>query len=325
MTKGVFVTGASGFLGQHVLDALAVAEPDLRPVILTRKVTQLPLAVRQRATVVEGSLEQPEGWSDHPSLSDCVGILHLAALVKHSRADAAEVLQANVAGTQHIIHLGARLGCRVVFISTSGTVGCSLDRHAAPDEDAPFADATVASWPYYASKVAAERAARSLAGELGVELVTLRPPVLLGPGDAGGRSTAHVRRMMRSRPILVDGGMHFTDVRDVAAAAVRALILPKPRATYHLPGWNGSLLTFAELVARTAGLRTRPTVVPWSLAYVAARALAPFGHFHDPVLVEMARHHWNISSRYSATDLEYRAREPEVTLRDCLDALGRRS
>ena len=318
MSASVLVTGASGFLGRHVLDALRSALPDVRLVILVRTPAALPASVRGSCTIIEGELHESERRAAHPALRDCAGIVHLAALVRHSRADAPALFRANVGGTQEIVRAGARLGCRVVFVSTSGTVGCSLDPAAAPDEEAPFVERTVARWPYYASKIAAERAARALAGVLDVELVTLRPPVLLGPGDAGGRSTAHVRRMLRARPLLVHGGMHFADVRDVAMAVVRALAHPHPRATYHLPGWNGELIDFARLVARVAGRPTSPTVIPWRLARLGASLLSPLGHFVDPVLVEMARHHWNVSSRWSASELDYRSRAPEATLRDCL-------
>lgn len=318
MTSTVLVTGASGFLGGHVLVALQRALPEVRPVLLARTPDALPATLREAHAVVQGTLGEVERWSRDPALARCAGIVHLAARVSHSRADAREIFRANVGGTRELVRTAAQLGCRLVFVSTSGTVGCSLDPAAAPDEDAPFAERTVAHWPYYASKVEAERAARALAGVLDVELVTLRPPVLLGPGDTRGRSTAHVRRMLRARPVLVDGGMHFADVRDVATAVVRALQHPHPRAIYHLPGWNGTLAAFATLVARVSGRRTRPTVLPWRLAHLGARALAPFGGFVDPVLVEMARHHWNVRSRWSAPELDYRSRDPEVTLRDCL-------
>lgn len=318
MSASVLVTGASGFLGGHVIDALTRALPDVRLVILARAPAALPATVRERCTVIEGELHETEQRVAHPALRNCAGIVHLAALVRHSRADAPALFRANVGGTREIVRAAARLGCRVVFVSTSGTVGCSLDPAAAPDEEAPFAERTVATWPYYASKVAAERAARALAGVLDVELVTLRPPVLLGPGDLRGRSTAHVRRMLRARPWLVNGGMHFADVRDVAHAVVRALTHPHPRATYHLPGWNGALIDFARLVARVAGRSTSPTTIPYRLARLAGSVLSPFGRFADPVLIEMARHHWNVSSRWSASELDYHSRDPEVTLRDCL-------
>ena len=120
----------------------------------------------------------------------------------------------------------ARHRCRLVLVSTSGTVGCSRDPESRPDEEAPWCESTVARWPYYRSKLEAERPARALAEALGVELVVLRPPALLGPGDHRFRSTSSVLRALRRRlPFVVRGGMHFADIRDAA----RALASSGPR------------------------------------------------------------------------------------------------
>lgn len=317
----VLVTGASGFLGRHLLHALTDVGGAVRPLALVR-----PGVRRDDATclgcdgveTIEGRLEDAERWGADPRLAGCVGIIHCAAVVRHSRTDVEAVFRANVGGTQAMVRLAARLGCRLVAVSTSGTVGCSRDPAAAPDEDAPFVERTVAAWPYYASKIAAERSARALAGALDVDLVVLRPPVLLGPGDTLGRSSAVLRRMRSRHPLVLDGGYHFADVRDVARAAVRALRHPHPRPVYHLPGWNGTLTAFSNLVGESTGHVARPVRVPAAAAQLAARLLHRLGAFVDPVVVEMARHHWNIHSRWSAADLDYRARDPGVTLRDAI-------
>jgi dihydroflavonol-4-reductase len=321
MTPYVLVTGATGFLGRHLLDALAELGDAVRPLILAR-VGAPPPEGDGVATIV-GRLEDAERWEEDARLASCVGIIHCAARVRHSRADAASVFRTNVGGTQAMVRLAARLGCRLVAVSTSGTVGCSRDPDAAPDEDAPFADRVVADWPYYASKIAAERSARALAGALDVDLVVLRPPVLLGPGDTLGRSSAVARRMCARVPVVLDGGYHFADVRDVARAAVRALRHPHPRPVYHLPGWNGTLAGFARLVSESTGRATHPIRVPAAPAHLAARLMHRMGVFVDPVLIEMARHHWNIGSRWSEVDLDYRARDPRVTVREALGGVPR--
>ena len=79
------------------------------------------------------------------------------------------------------IREAAERGCRLVFVSTSGTVGCFRDPAGSADEASPFCEAEVGGWPYYRSKIDAEREARRLADQLGVRLVIMRPPVLLGP------------------------------------------------------------------------------------------------------------------------------------------------
>src|SRR5207244_3482294 len=109
--------------------------------------------------------------------------------------------------------------------STSGAVGCFVRPGQSADEDAPYCERECAGWPYYRSKIEAERKARELARELGVELVIVRPPVLLGPEDHRLRSSAHLLRLLQGKlPFVIRGGMHFADVRDVAAAMVRVMI-----------------------------------------------------------------------------------------------------
>ena len=91
----------------------------------------------------------------------------------------------------------------------------------------------------------------------------------------------------------------------LGSAVVRALQHPHPRSTYHLPGWNGTLVAFAALVARVAGRRTRPTVIPWRLARLAAQALAPVVGFADAVPVDRALKHWHVRPRKLASDCRW--------------------
>lgn len=72
-----------------------------------------------------------------------------------------------------------------MYASTSGTVACTRDGSQLPATDAsPYAREATERWPYYASKIQAEEAALAAAARLGVELVCMRPTLLLGPGDA---------------------------------------------------------------------------------------------------------------------------------------------
>ena len=136
-----------------------------------------------------------------------------------------------------MVRVAARYRCRMVFVSTSGTVACFREPEPSADEDSAYCEAEVAGWPYYDSKVKAEKEARKLAAELGVELVIVRPPVLLGPGDHRFRSSAHVSRFLDGKlPFLIRGGMHFADVRDAARALVRVMEREQVRPVYHLPG-----------------------------------------------------------------------------------------
>ena len=122
--------------------------------------------------------------------------------------------------------------------------------------------------PYYASKIEAERCARALATRIGVELSIVRPPVLLGPGDHRRRSTSYVQKMLdRKIPLVPPGGMHFTDVRDVASALLELAECARPRDVYHLPGTATKL--------RLASASDDNTVRLWDASSSARLALLP--------------------------------------------------
>lgn len=324
------ITGATGFLGRHVLEAVRRQLPRARLLVLVRDARSWEALDWREAVgeveVVVGGLFSTGGWGADTRLDGLRGIFHLAAEVKHTRSDVADMVRTNVEGTTSMVRLAAEKRCRLLFVSTSGTVGCSTRPGDGVYEDAPFREDVVGGWPYYASKIRAEKEASRLARELGVELVIVRPPVLLGPGDHRFRSTAHVLRVLRRKlPFIVDGGMHFVDVRDAADAMVRAMTHPHPHPVYHLPGTVCTLREFFGMVAEQAGVSPSWRVLPRGLVRFAARLNALTGsRLHvvpDPVVIEMAGHHWEIRSRHAEADLGYRSRAPERTIADTISWL----
>jgi dihydroflavonol-4-reductase len=320
----VLVTGATGFLGRHVLGSLRRQVPSARVLVLVRD-PRVWKAQEWRAEagsveVIAGDLVETAAWANDPRLDGLQAILHLAAEVKHARSEVAGMRRTNVEGTASMVRLAAQRGARMLFVSTSGTVACSPRPGNGVYEDAPHRDEVVGGWPYYASKIEAERRAREVAGDA-VELVIVRPPVLLGPGDHRFRSTGHVLRVLHHRvPFVLPGGMHFVDVRDAADALVRAVRYPRPRPVYHLRGTATTLDAFFRLVAEEAGIRPRWKRLPSSVILGAARLNRLFGSpvsvIPDPVLIEMAAHHWDIGSRHAEDDLGFRSRPPERTIAD---------
>lgn len=309
------VTGASGFLGRHLLQQIQALEPPRRVIALVRSQHEWDSMAWTRplkgVETLDGGVTAPERWAADPRLSEIGGVVHLAALVRHRRQDAEEVYFVNVEGTKAMARVAARYRCRMVFVSTSGTVGCFREPEPSADEESPYCEAEVAGWPYYDSKVKAEQEVRKLATELGVELVIVRPPVLLGPGDHRFRSSAHVSRYLEGKlPFLVEGGMHFADVRDAARALVRVMEREQVRPVYHLPGTISTIEEFYRMVAVAAGRDSVPRVIPYRPALWASRASHALGLklLPEPALVEMAAHYWAMHSKWSEAELGYRSR-----------------
>ncbi len=85
--------------------------------------------------------------------------------------------QCNVEGTLSVMQAALDSGCKrvrlcagfcllivfqVVYASSSGVVGCSLDQSFVATDASPYCEHVVAGWPYYAGKIEAERLARSI-------------------------------------------------------------------------------------------------------------------------------------------------------------------
>ncbi len=324
-TPSYLITGATGFLGRHIVGAIKRDEPSARIVAVVRDRSAAQggdLDYLDGAILLEGS---PTGgpWTEDPALEGLRGVYHLAAEVKHSRVNPEAMTAFNIGSTLEMVRVGARRHCRVVFVSTSGIIGCSSNPHNAPDEHAPHCIETISRWPYYMSKVRAEKEASALASEGGVELVILRPPVLLGPGDHRLRSIGNLMRVLDGRlPFTWEGGINFVDIRDAADAMVSAMRITSPRPSYNLPGTLSSLDHFFRRVARLAGIRPAWRSVPPNLVrHLAAlndRMGRPLGILPDHVVIEMASHYWGISSRYAESDLGFRSRDPDITIADTI-------
>lgn len=330
----ILVTGATGFLGRHVLEFVARERKDIQPLALVRdpanwkqnEWTQ-PL---KNVELVSGSILDTKKWEHDPRLEGLTGIFHFAAVIRHTRKDVADIFHTNIDGLLAMIRVAKKLKARVVFVSTSGTVGCFDSPKEWADEESPYCVETVKGWPYYKSKIEAEVKARKLAAELGVEFVIIRPPVLLGPGDHRHRATAHIQRMLEGKlPFILKGGMHFVDIRDAVPALLKAMEIKHPKPIYHLTGTECSIPEFFKMAADVAGIAAPRLKMPPYLARTLAAASSQIEALlpkkpakpllPDPVVFEMAAKYWGSRSRYAEQDLDYHSRDPKETMKDTVN------
>jgi nucleoside-diphosphate-sugar epimerase len=307
----VLVTGATGFLGSHVVDAL-----ERRSHSVVRFSRSAGGDVRDDASVRQAAM-------------GCEVAFHCAGRVSRSRADGEEMYRVHVEGTRTVLDACAAVGVRrAIVASTSGTVAVSDDPNHFATEDDPAPMAIIGRWPYYRAKLFAEQSALSRSRE-GFDVVCVNPSLLLGPGDLHGSSTGDVRLLLEGRlPATPTGGLSFVDVRDAAEAMCLAMERGRAGERYLVGACNLTMDAFVGRLARVSGTKPPRFVAPRSRLLVGVgtsllNRLAPYIGVAavEPETLEMASRFWYLSAAKAEEVLGFRPRDPNVTLFDTVTDL----
>ena len=151
----ILVTGGAGFIGSHLVDVLLADGHDVTVVddLSTGKEQNIGHCRRVPGfRFVEGDILDEELMEN--LVRDSEMIYHLAALVgvKHVVDDPLKCMVTNVRGTENVLALAHRFGCRVLFASTSEVFGRNLEVPWAEDDDRALGSTRVARWSYATAK-----------------------------------------------------------------------------------------------------------------------------------------------------------------------------
>jgi nucleoside-diphosphate-sugar epimerase len=172
------VTGATGFIGQHLVAHLRAADHSVR-----RGLRRAAAAVPGVQDLLVGEINERTDWRRALDAVDVV--VHLAARVHVFREAARDPLEANretnVHGTARLARESASAGVgRFVFLSSAGVHGLSAQPVVRTETTSPAPHTA-----YAQSKWEGEKALRAVAVETGLSTCVLRPPLVYGPGDPG--------------------------------------------------------------------------------------------------------------------------------------------
>lgn len=311
------VTGATGFLGRHLVARLATEGHDVVALVRTETrdlagATQLRGDVLDRATV-------------DAAATGCAGVFHCAGRVSRDPRDAEALRELHVVGTRNVLAAAKAAGVRrVVVASSSGTIAISESDTFIANEQSKTPLGLIQRFPYYRTKLHQEMEALAANGAE-LEVVCVNPSLLLGPGDVHGSSTRDVWLFLtRAIPAVPAGGVAYVDVRDAAQGMALAMSLGAPGQRYLL---NGSNVTVHELFARlsrVSGVAPPRLRLPRSRAFATtatsllSRAVRVIGGelAVDPESVEMGQLFWYADAGRAERELGFRARDPLVTLAD---------
>ena len=228
MTTSVIVTGASGFIGSHLVDQLLAKGYNVIGIdnMRTGRKENLSEAMKSdRFRFMNADIRD----DDLASKIDCEihAIYHLAAIssVKMSIEDPLQVNDVNTRGTLNIMELAREVSAKRIVFSSSAAV------YGNPEEMPVHEDSTLNPLsPYAASKIAAEMYIRSYSASYDIGSTILRYFNVYGPRQAfseySGVVSIFVNQALADKPLKIEGDgeqtRSFVHVSDVARATILA-------------------------------------------------------------------------------------------------------
>ncbi|TWB01940.1 NAD-dependent epimerase/dehydratase family protein [Bradyrhizobium stylosanthis] len=264
----VLVTGASGFVGGHVVPALAGAGWSVRRAVRSPE-------GGDDETVIE-TIGPDTDW--HAALEGVDAVVHLAARVHHKHEEHAVQLyrNVNIAGTLHLARSASKAGVRqFIFVSTVLVHGRSNEGRA------PFSESDILTprGLYGMSKAAAEAGLRTLARDGEMKISVIRPPLVYGAG-AKGNFALLTRAVSIGLPLpfaAIRNHRAFLAVQNLSSFILRRLSHPDPVSNFEIflvaDKEQVSTPEFIERLARASGKSPRLFGMPPDLLGMLLNAM----------------------------------------------------
>jgi nucleoside-diphosphate-sugar epimerase len=280
----IAVTGATGFLGRYIVEALLARGARLTGVV--RNPARVPGLAARGVALHQADLLEPERLAE--GFRGAQAVVSNAALfsLRNQRWD--EHQRTNIQGTENVFRAIAAAGVRRV-VHVSSVAVYDGRREARIREDHPQYSAEsrrTLTNTYPISKAVSEQRAWRLAEEHGLELTTIRPCAIYGAFDPNFMT---IFRRLVGFPVTVLPAflrVPFVYAGDVAQAIARALERPiAVGKAYNVTGEDRTFLEFVRAWRAAGGKATRlalPVPVPMSRLYDNTRAEQELGWRNRP-------------------------------------------
>lgn len=239
----ILVTGAGGFIGSHLVDALLEAGETVRAFVHYNshgEIWDCPDGVE----VIRGDIRDYDNV--RRAIKGCEQVYHLAALIgiPYSYESPLAYLKTNTEGTYNVLEAAREERCRVLIMSTSEVYGSA--QFTPMDESHPI----VPQSPYAASKVAADALAVSYVRSFGSDVVIARPFNTYGPRQSQRAIIPTIiTQLMYSDTVKIGNGdamRDFTYVGDAAKGLIATMEHGERGETYNL--CSGKSISIRDLI-----------------------------------------------------------------------------
>jgi dihydroflavonol-4-reductase len=281
----VFLTGGSGVVGGALAAGLAERGDEI--VALARSDAAAAKLATHGAQVVRGDTLDEDALA--AGMAGCELVYHVAGINTLCPDDPAPLFHVNVRGAETAVRAAARAGVRRVVLTSSasslgeaeGTVG---------SEDSPHRGWFMSS--YERSKHEGELAAFAAARRADVELVSVNPSSVQGPGRAGGTGRILIAYLNGRLRAFVQTRISLVDIQDCVHGHILAAERGQPGERYVLNSATMTSREALEIVSGLTGVTDRVQFLPAPVASGAAALIE--GAFRvrgrtPPVCREMVR------------------------------------
>ena len=319
--KTIYITGATGFLGRNLLDALAPF-----------KTTQLHLMVRPQSP--KPSFEQANISLHQSTLHDvaaltdsipeqCDYVFHIAANTSIWKKEAREQIKDNWDGTKNIVDacLAKQVG-RLIHVSSVA----AYDYHTGTLNEACEQRGGISKSPYAFSKFKAEEEVRR-GIKAGLNAVIINPAHILGPHDRGNWVRMIKMVAENTLPGIPGGTGSFADARQIARGMLTAASQGQTGSNYIMGGPNISFLELVTIMGSLLDKKVPSKTIPdWLLNFVghSKELLAHFTGQAPDITPQGARHATSktiVDDSKAQTELDYQHTPTERLLQDTIEWL----
>ncbi len=269
----VLITGASGFLGSYVTQALI--REGYRVSCLVRDLQRFEpvLFNKTQVTLFEGDLFSSEVIAE--AVKNCDLVVHCAAVVSFEASDKHLLYKTNVEGTRNLVNICIEAGVKTLLYASSIAVLGINRKIPEIDETAPWLEDGSGTWYGYTKYLGELEVWRGEAE--GLQVGVINPSIILGIGtNYISGSNALIHYVYKKTPIYTDGWVNTVDVRDVAQAFT--ILAAKPELLGKRYILNGGVLPFKiffEKIAKSLEVPAPSINMPRWLGEIGWRLIWP--------------------------------------------------
>lgn len=313
------VTGAAGHLGANLVRSLMNRDWEVKAIVHhdMKALEGLNIECVSGDVLDEESLKRAFDGVDV--------VFHLAGRISIVSWDSQIVEAVNIGGVRNVVNACKTTGVKRLVHTSSFHAHKQEPLNEPLDESRPLLEP--GRYPAYnRSKAEGERIVRA-ASEEGLDAIIINPGGMLGPFDfkPSHFGTIIISMATGKLPALVNAGLCWVDIRDVAEGMINACEHGEAGAKYVLSGKWVSLVHIAQQIATITGVKPPPVVLPMWIA----KSSAPLATFlsrviskrplFTPIAMKELESNPDISYAKANRELGYEPRPLEQTLSDTID------